>query len=651
MKPGIATPPPPIAPGSTSITLRTVGNAQLPITPGQQAQVTVHRASNGVFSLTMQGKTVVIEGLPPTLRDGATILISAKGEGQTTSGFSWKLIRNGAMSASANTMPQTQPQGGKSSTTKQPENPEQALSSRHKQQDHNPTRRQISSQRPIALTLQDGKQALQHLASGTRLRGQVVSSQQHSAKLQLTTEARPSSPYQPQHQLTLQVERPLGMLQKNDTIHATIGRSTSGSAMLLLSNTQALDSNRPPAATSVKQSPPLRLQPGESTLGWVRERHKNGDATITLRGTSIRAPAPPTITTGDGLLLRMADTAGGRRPTLELIQRFPQLSSQLLTILKQQLPTATPIADSLHTIRSAISFTDRTADTTANRTGDKTLATNPSKPAAALESWLQRAIHNDQQPLTGARLASIIRDAGHLMEQKLRATLQQPQNVSALQQDLKTILSRLASTATTPQANTPVTHSALPSTPAANAAPPAPDGQVERQTVASHHAVQRAAEAAQQGVARIESGQLHNLLSTLHQEPVRLEFPMMAFNQLVTVQMSIGQPPEQSQHESHQEGQPYAILMALDLSHLGALRIDASISTQSVLARIHLANRAAAAFVQSHLPRVESRLQQAGFTQVQLLISDQPPGKEKAKQFLQLTTMVPAATSLLDMQG
>ncbi|MDQ6950097.1 MAG: flagellar hook-length control protein FliK [Mariprofundales bacterium] len=635
MKPGLTTATGAALPQIASASLRIVGGGTLPIAPGQRAEVTVHRASNGIFSITMQGKTVVVEGLPSTLKNGATIIITAKGDGGASSPQSqqlqWSLPRNSSMLSDAHTQTNAQ------------------------KRETNHARRHA-----VTLALIKGGEALKSVPNGTKLQGKVVQLTAEHATLQLidSNKAGASSPasalaYQSQRAFMLQTPR-LTNMQLGDPIQATLGRTATGVPELRIVTEMAAST-----ATSHTAPPKLQMQPGESALGWVRQRLDSGEVTITLRNTIVRSPAPPNIQPGDGVLLRMATPQRtSDQPTLELMRHLPQLSERLLTTLQGHLPNSEPIADSLTQIRRNLPAAKQVL---GNTVGNAIAGPVQEKPTAQLEQWLARASHDQHISLTGERLAAIIRDAGQLFEHKLGASLPQPHTLSQqqrlaadLQQDLKAILTRLAATLESEPRQPPsasAKHGSPPPSPQpANIPTNIPTNMPPTFDQKIPLLLLHTTEAAQQGVSRIESGQLHNLLSSLHHEPIRLEFPMLVFNQLVTVQMAIGRPPEESEKRRATDhgARPYAILMALDLSHLGALRIDANISRQSVLARIHVENRASADFVQQHLPRVESRLVELDFSQVQILVSEQPPAPEKAKEFHHLKTMIPTHNRLLD---
>ncbi|MDQ6964307.1 MAG: hypothetical protein Q9M13_05230, partial [Mariprofundales bacterium] len=302
------------------------------------------------------------------------------------------------------------------------------------------------------------------------------------------------------------------------------------------------------------------------------------------------------------------------------------------------------ISHSIATIRQAA---------TANQPASPT-STGGQHQQRQLEEWLKNAQHTKDNPITGTRLAALIRNSGQLLEHKLLESsllqiAQQSRGASPpLESDLKMILATLAErgAAASPPPSTSqpaATHLQQP-LPATASDPSLPPQQ------SAHHLAHRVAEAAQQGVQRIESGQIHALLSSIHHEPMRVEFPMVVFNQLVTVQMAI------MEHEQHHKSaelpneRSLNILMALNMSHLGEVRIDSTISSTTLLARIYLASDEAAQFTTTHLPRLTSKIEAAGFSHVQIVTTNQPPDTGKREAFSQLTSMVPKNASLLDIE-
>ena len=175
---------------------------------------------------------------------------------------------------------------------------------------------------------------------------------------------------------------------------------------------------------------------------------------------------------------------------------------------------------------------------------------------------------------------------------------------------------------------------------------------------AQHDGIDKAAiiktlsELGQHSAARIESTQALNVLAHIQGEPIRFELPMLVGQQMVNVQMSMQQEGYSSPQHGEQGGasdQSYSVLFALELSQLGHMRVDASISDHSVHARIYSDRDSGSQFIRDHIQRLEMRLQSMGYDEVYLMAVQTAPPAEKQRQFEQLSQMAPSSMRLLDV--
>jgi hypothetical protein len=218
----------------------------------------------------------------------------------------------------------------------------------------------------------------------------------------------------------------------------------------------------------------------------------------------------------------------------------------------------------------------------------------------------------------------MMRDSGAGLEAKLLALSQQlaantPQN-AALLHDLKTIMLQLS--------------------------------QAQPSNINHAGIIKILAELSQHSTARIETNQALNVLAQLQGDPIRFELPMLVGQQLVNVQMSVqqqGQQPSDQTGQGSGSDQSYHVLFALELSGLGNMRVDASISDTSVQARIYSDQAGAGQFIRSHIQRLETRLQDMGYKEVYVLAAPSAPDAEKQRRFDQLIHMAPASLNLLDV--
>ncbi|MBL4775637.1 MAG: flagellar hook-length control protein FliK [Mariprofundus sp.] len=366
-------------------------------------------------------------------------------------------------------------------------------------------------------------------------------------------------------------------------------------------------SEKSPDITNAKLAH-FKLAVGQSTSAFVQQRLANGHVQLNIQGTIVEAPAPKGIQKGDILVLKMHKPPAG----FQLLSIHKNATAKALATLKANLPiSSNPIAQTMTAIRNLL------PSLPAN-----TLPQNNNLPP--LEATLRANALTAEQPLNGERITQMIRHAGAGLESKL-LNLSQSLSINAsqaalnpsLQHDLKSIMLQLAN----------------------------PQSSKAQQS----QTIKTLTELAQQGVARIETGQALNVLAQMQGEGMRIELPMLVNQQLVNVQLSI-QQNESYESDDLDEGKgsnpSYNILFALELSQLGNIRVDANISETSVHARIHSESPSSNQFIADNLQRLEERLQNLGFNETYLLASKQPPEAEKQQRFEQLTHMAPAPASL-----
>ena len=341
------------------------------------------------------------------------------------------------------------------------------------------------------------------------------------------------------------------------------------------------------------------MRPGATALAIVEKVLGNGQVQLSLQGNRINTPAPPSIAAGDGLIIKMTDKA----PSFDVLSVQQNVIGKAHALVRQQAATNIPLADNLTAIRNLLAPLPVEA-----------MRTIPV--LAQLEGWLNSATVDPESPLNGERLAGMIQQSGQLLEHKL---LQQGPLTASTLQDLKAILLAIASS--------PLTESSI------------------------RHLAQRLSELGHSAASRIESTQALNLLAQTHADPIRFELPMLVNQQVVNVQLSVEQQEladgEAGQMSNEQAG--CKVLIALEMSRLGKLRVDATISDKAVHARIH-ALPEARDMMQSHIQRLESRLLNLGFSEIYLITTPAQPAQEMQQRFEQLEQMKPASPGLLDIR-
>jgi len=516
---------------------------------GKTMTAVVQNTKSGVFTITLNDETLTLKGLPPTLtgKQADFIAQQSKSGGKTITQLFWTGI----------------------SRTNQPA----------------ATPLAIRSDLPAMLTPGSAISArVESIQAGhmqLRIEGGVAGN--HTI---ITTTVAGIKPGQ---LLT-------GMLQEVDGKPAFLTRSASGAEARA-----PLQQNSPPltqAATSVNHAL-ATMRPGDTALAIVEKVLGHGRVQLSLQGNRIDTPAPPSITAGDGLIVKKTD----KTPSFDVLSVQPNVIGKAHALVRQQAATSIPLAESLTAIRNLLAPLPVEA-----------LRTIPV--LSQLQGWLSSATVDQDTPLNGERLAGMIQQSGQLLEHKL---LQHGPLATSTLQDLKAILLAIASS--------PLSESSI------------------------RHLAQRLAELGHSAASRIESTQALNLLAQTHTDAMRIELPMLVNQQMVNIQMSIEQQQlaEGEADQGHSEQAACKVLIALDMSRLGKLRVDATISDKAVHARIH-ARAEAREVMQSHIQRLESRLLNLGFSEIYLVTTPAQPVEEMQQRFEQLEQMKPASHGLLDIR-
>ncbi|RMH51343.1 MAG: flagellar hook-length control protein FliK [Zetaproteobacteria bacterium] len=667
--------------------LRIVGGNQLKLAPGARVTMQVARRDRDLVLLSDGRRTVMVEGLPPSLRQGTRITLFRGGDGA----LHWSR----AYDAPAAQPPQpTSPSGVQPppSGTAAGEgivvrllDLQPATGGRGRPGEKGPTPSSPPGRAPLLPTgmvlegrvgARDGSTMELLLAPWRRQDGV---DRYPSGPLRITTSAMPGA--RTGMRVALQIEA-------DGRAHLFLAGTPQPTPSPTLSGTGGTAAS---ARAEPIQALLAAIPEGETALLQVEAVGQRGEEGMQLRMGARRflAPAPPPrlagrIHAGDGLMLRNAssstdptktasqDQPSGRLEAVRLLPALDGIAQRLLRARSADRPP--PIAETLTRLlhmrsnaeeagvdeQAPVLKRERRAVPEEIQGGDRR-----ERLLQQLDRWLERARVDADRPLTGARLAEIIDHAGHALERKLLQLAHAPGTTGAIpsplpDEDLKAILLRLMADHAPPspadgvqRGTTRPDEAGKPPRPEAERAQTAePDRRkgAPGPTTGANAVRQEAA----QGVQRIEGSQLHALLSTLHHQPVRVEFPLAAWQQLVTVQMALvdegaTEPGQDGRREG--DARPLRVLIALDLSALGAIRIDAAIAPTLVSARIHLEQEAAERFVADHIDRLQERLHTAGFDRVQLTTTSRPPEPARAEQFARMVQMVPATRGMLDIEA
>jgi len=423
----------------------------------------------------------------------------------------------------------------------------------------------------------------------------------------------------------IHIENPARSIQAGERFDIQlVGPHHHGKPLLWL---QPRTSHHLPSSTTkpaTNPAPSFTLPVNKVIITEVKQRLASGHITFQWKNQSFDAPAPKHIQPGDVLHLQVVKT--GKKPILNVLGHVSRPKAKAASIFRQHIGKTTTQQNTLNTISRIASNITSTATV---RTADQPpgiINTSPQlgTSLSSLNNWIDNYALNMDQPVDGQRIATLLRHLGQHYESSLvqhrHSSRQDLQNIK--HHDLKAILLELI--------------------------------EVSRQ----HHPSSEAGQishAAEQGVARIESQQMLNLMAVMQADPIRFELPMAIAGQLVNVYLSI----QQERHSHHENGdvsptetQAYNILFALNLTGLGALRIDARITPESVNARFYHDSDTSRRFVQQNMQRLEDKLQSLGYHSICLGAAPQNQmTHEKQTQFAQLINNAPGGSGLLDVEA
>ena len=348
----------------------------------------------------------------------------------------------------------------------------------------------------------------------------------------------------------------------------------------------------------------FQLAVGDVAAAMVQKRLPNGQVQLNIQGKLVETVAPESVAKGDVLVLRMSKAPA----EFQILSVQKNTADNMMSILKNNMPVShEPLSQNMTAMRSLLPGLINT-DLPVNSI------------LAELENWLAASVSTVDKPVDGERLGQLIRQSGTGMETELLGLSKQAVHHPEMLQDLKALMLQLSNIQ-----SSHTTHAEI---------------------------LKVLTELAQHSTARIESNQALNVLAQMHGDPIRFELPMLVGQQLVSVYMSVQQQYQSSQEDGEHGGgaeQSYSVLFALDLTGLGKMKVDASISDTSVHARIYADQAGVGQFIREHIQRLETRLQDIGYKEVFLLAAQTSPDVEKQRSFDQLTRMAPSSLNLLDV--
>ncbi|MBL4759894.1 MAG: flagellar hook-length control protein FliK [Mariprofundaceae bacterium] len=450
----------------------------------------------------------------------------------------------------------------------------------------------------LSINLKDNKQSYQ--ATAIAKHGLSTTLHINSDKTQPST-----------NKTTIQITSPTRPIQIGERFSIQNIEHLGSSSKLLLEPLDASKASPNNQAMHKKSINTLgSLAPGKIITANVGERLASGNVILNWQQQRFEASAPEQVRAGDVLQLEVNRDNRTDKPSLRVLNWLAQPKGKAAQLLRQHIGKSDTIQQTLNTLQQiSASITPINNNTAGNQALSQSLT--------SLQNWTDNYALNPEKGMDGPSIASLMRQIGQHFESNLlqhrHATIQQLQ-----QHDFKALLLQL-----TDHAGALTT---MISTQAKNTA--------------------------ERGIAHIESQQALNLLAMIQADPIRFELPMMVQAQWVNVFLSIQQEMyEENSENNHAQSTSHHILFALDLSSLGALRVDAHISDSSVHAKFYHENDGSRQFIQENIQKLQETLKNIGFTDIYLNSAEiKQLNPATALQFQQLTTNAPSSDGLLDIQ-
>jgi hypothetical protein len=491
----------------------------------------------------------------------------------------------------------------------------------------------VQTSSALTIAIKENKQAYQAIAT-TKQGSSITLHITTTNKAQQTPKTINSADLQTQPTLqTIQVTSPTRPIQIGERFNIQSIEHVAASSKLIL---EPLETLKPPQ-TNTANTPIHKnnlnnlgsLAAGKVITASVSERLPSGNIILHWQQQRFEAPAPMHVRAGDLLQLEARQNNHSDKPSLRVLDWVPQPKSKAAHLLRQHLGKTDTAQQTLNTLRhiSASIKQSNIAQANIAQTGgsiptNQPLAQSLSQSLSNLQNWVDFYALSPEKGMDGSRIANLMRQIGQHYESSLlqhrHATIEQLQQLK--QHDLKALLLQLADHAGT---FTKTTKSA----------------QVKH--------------TAERGLARIESQQALNILAMIQADPIRFELPMMVQGQWMNVLLSIQQEMYEGNNEdNHSQDASHHILFALDLSGLGALRVDAHISDASVHAKFYHENDDSRQFVQENIQKLQEKLKSIGFNDVYLNSAETKQlNPATSLQFQQLINHAPSSDGLLDIQA
>jgi len=371
------------------------------------------------------------------------------------------------------------------------------------------------------------------------------------------------------------------------------------------------------------------LAVGKVITASVAERLPSGNIILNWQQQRFETPAPSHVRTGDVLQLEVNRDNRSDKPSLRVLEWISQPKSKAAHLLRQHIGKTNTIQQTLNALQhvSASMKQSNIAQANTPQTGGGAPSNQPltqslSQSLSNLQNWTDHYALSPDKGMDGSRIANLMRQIGQHYESSLlqhrHATIQQLQHLT--QHDLKALLLQL--TESTEGLKTTIEYTQI------------------------KHTAERA-------LAHIESQQALNILSMTQADPIRFELPMMVQGQWVNVLLSIEQEMYKDNNENNpSQGTSHHILFALDLSGLGALRVDAHISDTSVHAKFYHEKDDSRQFIQRNIQKLQEKLKSIGFNDIYLNSTETKQlDHATSLQFQHLLNNAPSSDGWLNVQA
>jgi hypothetical protein len=339
---------------------------------------------------------------------------------------------------------------------------------------------------------------------------------------------------------------------------------------------------------------PAVLKAGEIVTGEILSLLDGGKISIEIKGRVVTAQTNLPLSAGQTVDLRVSDV--GPNVILSLVPPPGEealAAGRIKSLIGQAPALSQAVEDLLGSARALVRGPEGSVETGAAALFSKAGASLGGEAGRLLDLVGARLA---QLPVTGDKVPPdfvprLIETLGLAHEAVLRASVERPGRLPEAMEDLKGLLLSLKE------------RLEARSSPAAGAEAQRPDGGAQ--------APRLAAQAADGFVKAVELAQWQNIVSRAQDGPILLNVPFAFPDGMSAGELRIHRDGKKDRGQD--DDGPTTVVLLLDMTGLGPIRIDAWISPKRAAVRVTVSEEDAAGFVSGLLPELAGRLSAMGY--------------------------------------